>query len=96
MVFDMKITMNDSRIDSIAQLREFVNSSPLMELGLDTIEQKYQFINKTVKKFKYSKLSKRDKNIVRLYLKKVTHYKKAQLNRLITRAVNGELVKKAI
>lgn len=86
--------MNDSRIDSIAQLREFVNSSPLIELGLDTIEQKYHFINKTIRKFKYSKLNKKDKNIVRLYLKKVTHYKKAQLNRLIIRAVDGELEKK--
>jgi hypothetical protein len=90
----MKITMNDSRINSIAQLKAFVNGTKCFEMRLDTIEQKYQLISKTVKKFNYQKLNKKDKHVVKLYLKQVTHYKKAQLNRLIQRAIKGTLKRK--
>ena len=83
--------MNDSRIDSISQLREFVKGLKKFEVELETIEEKYTVIIKTVKKFKYSKLSRKEKHVVRLYLKKITGYKKAQLNRLISRAQKGDL-----
>ncbi len=83
--------MNDSRIDSISQLREFVKGSIRFEVQLEDIEEKYKLITKTVKKFKYSKLSRGDKHVVRLYLKKLTGYKKAQLNRLIKRASEDKL-----
>lgn len=87
----MKISMNDSRISSISQLREFVKGTSQFVIKLGSIEEKYKLINKTVKKFKYSKLRKKDKHVVRLYLKRLTGYKKAQLNRLIKRAVGGDL-----
>lgn len=83
--------MNDSRIDSITQLRGFVKGSIKFEIGLENISTKYKLINKTVKKFKYAKLNRKDKHVVRLYLKKLTGYKKAQLNRLVKRAVQGKL-----
>lgn len=89
----MKINMDDSRINSISQLREFVKGSNLFTVKLQTIEAKYKLINKTIKKFKYQKLSRKDKHIVRLYLEKLTGYKKAQLNRLIKRALAGDLKK---
>lgn len=87
----MKLSMNDSRIGSISQLREFVKGSIKFEVKLDEIDEKYKLINKTVRKFKYHKLSRGDKHVVRLYLKKLTSYKKAQLNRLIKRAIDGKL-----
>lgn len=83
--------MNDSRIDSISQLREFVKGSIKFEIKLESIDEKYKSISQTLKRFKYSKLSRGDKHIVRLYLKKLTGYKKAQLNRLIKRTVQGRL-----
>lgn len=83
--------MNDSRIDSISQLREFVKGSIKFEVELESIAEKYKLINKTVKKFKYHKLSRGEKHVVRLYLKKLTGYKKAQLNRLIKRSIEGNL-----
>lgn len=90
----MKITMNDSRISSIAQLKAFVNNSKKLEFKLETIEDKYELINKTVRKFKYFKLRKKDKHIVRIYLKRFTGYHKAQLNRLIKKASQGKLERK--
>lgn len=87
----MKLSMNDSRIVSISQLREFVKGSIKFEIELDDIDEKYSLINKSIKKFKYEKLSRGDKHVVRVYLKKLTGYKKAQLNRLIKRARKGNL-----
>lgn len=94
LVLDMKLSMNDSRIDSIAQLKEFVNSSSDIDFKLESIEEKYKLINKTVKKFKYHDLSRGKKHIVRLYLIKLTGYKKAQLNRLLNDTKNGDLKRK--
>lgn len=89
----MNITMDDSRISSIAQLSEFLKGSQKVVVSLEhgSLEEKYQFIKKIVKQFSYQKLSKKEKRIVYCYLRKVTGYKKAQLYRLIKRAEIGRL-----
>lgn len=89
----MKINMDDSRIISIAQLKDFLNGSQKVVVSLEdsSIEEKYQFIGKTIKQFLYRKLGKKDKKIVVLYLRKITGYKKAQLYKLIQRAEKGRL-----
>lgn len=92
----MKITMNDSRIVNITQIREFLKGSQSFDFSLrqSSIEEKYTFINITVDRLTYHKLKKKDKKVVISYLKKITGYKKAQLKRLITQAVIGELKRK--
>jgi hypothetical protein len=89
----MQINMNDSLINNITQLREFLKGSQKFDLSLRnaSIDEKYIFIDKTIDRLKYRKLTKRDKKVVINYLKKITGYKKAQLQRLINRAVEGEL-----
>lgn len=89
----MQITMDDSRITSIAQLKDFLKGSQKVVVSLEEsdISDKYAFIEKTIKQFSYAKLSKKDKRIVYLYLRKITGYKKAQLYRLLKRAEKGTL-----
>ena len=96
MVYIMKITMNDSRITNVTQLRAFLKGSEKFDFSLrdGAIEQKYQFIDRTIKRLRYKKLRKRDKRAVVRYLKKVTGYKAAQLYRLIKRAKTGKLARK--
>ena len=91
----MKVTMDDSRITSIAQLKDFLNGSQRVVVSLEefTIKDKYNFIEKTVRQFLYQNLKKKEKRIVVLYLRKVTGYKKAQLYKLIQRAEKGKLEK---
>src|SRR3989338_2143941 len=62
----MQITMNDSRITSIAQLRDFLKGVEQIPFSLEqeSIEKKYEFINKTLKRFLYRRLSIKDKNII--------------------------------
>lgn len=90
----MNTNMDDSRIVSIAQLEEFVKSSQKLVVELETIEDKYAFIDKTVDRFRYRKLPRKEKHTVYLYLRKFTGYRKAQLLRLIKRAVLGKLTRK--
>lgn len=92
----MKVIMNDSRIDNITQLQDFLKATKKIQLSLkyESIEEKYKFITKIVKKFKYLTLTRKDKRIVLSYLKKITGYKRSQLMHLVTRACIGELGRK--
>ncbi len=90
----MKIIMDDLRLENINQIREFLNGSRELVLRIETIEDKYQFIDETVDRFCYGSLKKKNKRLIISYLKKITGYKRAQLFRLIERAVIGELVRK--
>ena len=90
----MNTSMDDSRIKSIAELSAFFQSTQRFAMTVETIEDKYRFIDQTVDRFSYRKLHRKEKHIVFLYVKKMTGYKKAQLLRLIKRAVLGKLVRK--
>ena len=92
----MKITMNDSRIIHITQLKDFLKGSQKFDLSLRnaSIEEKYKFIDKTIDRFKYSQLRRKEKRAIISYLRKITGYKRAQLYRLIKRARIGEVKRK--
>ncbi len=50
--------------------------------------QRYNFIRKTLVKFSYMSLSKKDKGVVIRYLIKMTDYSRQQLARLIQKYTN--------
>ena len=91
----MKVTMDDSRITSIAQLKEFLKGSEKIVVSLEDtkLSEKYEFIDKTIKQFFYRKLSKKEKRVIIQYLRKVTGYKHTQLFRLIKRGEKSSLAK---
>lgn len=93
----MKLTMNDSRIINVTQLREFLKGSQKFDLSLReaSLEEKYRFIDRNVDRLGYKKLCKKDKRVVIGYLKKITGYKRRQLYRLIKRAKRGKLTRKS-
>lgn len=86
--------MDDSRLTNINEIREFLQSAKKLVLTVETLEEKYRFIDETVDRFVYHKLSRKDKHVILVYLKKITGYKKAQIQRLINRAIIGKLVRK--
>lgn len=92
----MKIDMDDSRIQSIAQLQELLNGAERLVVSIETtsIAEKYRFIDRSVDRFGYQTLKRKERHTVYRYLRKVTGYKKAQLLRLIKRAVMGKLTRK--
>lgn len=90
----MKVIMDDMRFTHVNQLLAFLQGNQKLAIRFSSLSEKYSFIRKTVKKFSYDKLKRREKHIVFLYIKKLTGYKKVQLHRLITRAQKGELARK--
>lgn len=90
----MNTTMDDSRLNNISEIADFLKSSKMLVLKLNSTKERYQFIDKTIDKFNYSKIRKKEKRIIIHYLTKITGYKKAQITRLIKRACLGKLVKK--
>src|SRR3989344_1911267 len=89
----MKINMDDSRVTSIAQLKDFLQGSHTVVVSLQaaSVAEKYAFIDTTVDRFGYARLSRKDQRVVYHYIKKITGYKKTQAWRLIKRAVKGSL-----
>lgn len=75
--------MNDEQLQTLEQVREFVEGSQGIEFrGLNTPE-KYQWTEEVLKRFRYPKLKKEGKGLIKRYLLKVTGYSRAQLTRLI-------------
>lgn len=83
--------MNDSRINNINEISEFLKGAEKVQINFKNTEDKYNFINKTIKKFKYTKLPRKNKKLVFLYIKKLTGYKKSHLYRLIKQAIYHKL-----
>lgn len=91
----MQVTVDDSRLTTIAQLRAFLKGSQKVAVSFQDSSwpERYEFVEKTIRRFRYDKLRRKDKRIVVGYLKKVTGYKRAQLFRLIERCLLGKLTR---
>ena len=76
--------MNIENLTTIEELERFIQGNQAVAFTvLGDKNQRYQFIQKTLIKFRYITLKKTDKGIVNQYLKKVTGYSLQQLTRLI-------------
>jgi hypothetical protein len=79
----MKLKMNDEQLQTVEQVKGFLEGSQKVEFrGINTRE-KYDCIEEVLKRFRYSKLHKEGKGLIKSYLLKVTGYSRAQLTRLI-------------
>lgn len=81
----MTITMDDSRITSIAQLKEFAKMTKGMFSRGSPIKEVYEWVGKTLGRFKYFSLRKKEKTVVKGYLMTMTGLSDAQMTRLIAR-----------
>ena len=91
----MTIGMNDDSVVSIAQLREFLKLSQGAKFSSVSQEETYEWIGRTLGKFRYSRLCKGEKSIVKKYLIAMTGYSETQIDRLIGRKKKcGRVVKK--
>lgn len=81
----MTITMNDSHIVSITQIKEFLKGSQHIEFKAKSQEEKYQWIGEKLIRCRYFPARKRDKSIIKEYLMRMTGYSDAQMTRLIAK-----------
>ncbi len=90
----MVIDMNDAKLHTLDQLREFLNGTVAVDFSVSA-DERYDFIARIVRRFGYSRLRRTDKGVVLRFLGRVSGYSRAQLTRLIERGRKpGPLVKR--
>lgn len=76
--------MNDSRLATLAQIREFLDGTA--DVGLQpngSRAQRYEFVQRTLVRLIYRGLARPEKSLVRAYLARMTGFSRAQLTRLL-------------
>lgn len=81
----MTITMNDSRIVSIVQIKEFLKVDSAIKFKAVSRAEKYEWTNNTLTKFRYFSLKKKDKGIVRSYIARMIGLSPGQVTEMIKR-----------
>lgn len=80
----MNTYMNDTKLTELPQVRKFLSGTEGVEFKPLAMATRYSWIAKTLKRFNYHRLRKKDKGAVRDYILKVIGYSRQQLTRLIS------------
>jgi hypothetical protein len=80
----MNIIMNDSKIVSLKQVKEVVDTGATPSFSFDSHTNAYAWVSEVLDRFEYKSRSKKEKNVIRKYLKRYTGYSKSQITRLVT------------
>ncbi len=72
-----------TRIRTLDQVRRFLSAADAPNLQADSRESIYAFVSKTLDRFEYHDLRKRDKSLLKTFLTRVTGFSRAQLTRLV-------------
>jgi len=75
--------MNDERLKTIEQVRQFLEGSEVVEFRGLTVKEKYYWIEEVLIRFSYYRLKRAEKGVIRRYIGKVTGYSRSQVSRLI-------------
>jgi transposase InsO family protein len=79
----MRLKMNDERMQTLDQVKQFVESSEAVAFKGINVKEKYTWMEEVLRKFKYNYLRRTGKGIIRSYIFKMTGYSRAQISRLI-------------
>ena len=75
--------MNDSHVETLEQVRQFLDGAAVMEITVPSRTECYRWIQGTLVRFRYRSLGKADRGLIRRYLRQITGYSRAQIARLI-------------
>jgi hypothetical protein len=79
----MIVTLQTQGLQTLEQVRAFLEGSQPLGFEVPNREATYEFIAQTLRRFGYTRLGKADKGLLRRYLCKVTGRSRAQITRLI-------------
>jgi len=75
--------MNDESLQTIEQVRQFLEGSEAVEFRGVTAKEKYRWIEEVLIRFRYHRLKREEKGVIRRYIQKVTGYSRSQASRLV-------------
>ena len=81
----MLLIMNDERLQTIKQVKQFLEGSEALEFRGPTTQEKYCWIKEVLIRFKYHRLKRDERGVIRRYIERITGYSRAQVSRLIGR-----------
>ena len=79
----MIVTLKTQGLQTLEQVRAFLEGAQPLGFGAPTRDAAYDWISAELLRFRYARLGKSDKGLVRRYLEKVTGLSRAQMTRLI-------------
>jgi transposase InsO family protein len=86
----MKTIMHEKDLVTIDQVAQFLDGTQAIAFTvLSDKDDRYQWIQRTLIRFDYDKLTRPDKGTIRQYLIKISGYSRQQLTRLINQYRNG-------
>ncbi len=75
--------MNDGQLQTVEQVRQFLEGSEAAEFRGPTAKAKYYRIEEVLIRFRYHRLKRSEKGVIRRYVEKVTGYSRSRVSRLI-------------
>ena len=76
--------MNETNLKGPEEIRQLLAGTTSIEFtAAASTQERYRWIARTLKRFKYFHLRKRDKGTVLAYIRKITGYSRQQLTRLV-------------
>jgi transposase InsO family protein/transposase len=75
--------MDDGQLQTVEQVKQFLEGSEAVGFRGLTAEEKYNWIEEVLKRFRYHRLKRAEKGVIRRYVQKVTGYSGSQVSRLI-------------
>jgi transposase InsO family protein len=85
----METNMTDARVFSIAQLQELLRATSGISFEAEDKEEAYKWIEQTLARYHYHRLTKKGRGLVQAYIRKMTGYQSAQTKRLCRRFVKS-------
>jgi transposase InsO family protein len=80
----MVIDMNDNQLHTLVQIQAFLDGTTALEFSV-AAEERYGFIERTVRRLGYASLKRAGKAVVLRFLERVSGYSRQQLTRLVKR-----------
>ncbi len=75
--------MNDNKIKTLEQVRQFLKGTADIQIEIETKAKCYEWVEGTLIRFRYLKLSKADKGLLLCFLEKVSGYSRIQIKRFV-------------
>ena len=76
--------MTDRKLQTIEQVRQFMRGSEALEFRVLSVGEKYKWIAEVLIRFRYHRLKRVEKGVIRRYIERITGYSRSQVSRLIT------------
>ena len=84
MIETMRLIMDDRHLQKIEQVQQFLEGSGGVKFKPLSREEKYGWTESVLMRFKYPKLRRAGKGVIRQFVQKVTGYSRAQMARMIS------------